>query len=1051
MRDFFGRYPPSASPWLKSSLRTAMRSGLLSGALAMLGLTAANAQEAAEQSNQPALQEVVVTGSRIPVPANITATSPLQVVTSQDIQLQGQTDITDVMNMLPQNTISSGTDFGNNSNPLTAEGGFATADLRGLGPQRTLVLVDGKRLGVGDPATGNTNPAPDLDQIPAALVERVDVVTGGASATYGSDAIAGVVNFIMKKDFQGVEVSGQYGFDQHNEHNSYIQNVIETSDANSGWTGAPAPTGSVRDGGKHDLSIILGTNMADGAGNVTGYFVYHNQASVPGSARDFSDCEAATNAAIADAPIANGYECLGSSNSNRFTPTTGPNANTRYTVSGTNLLLWPVVGTSPPAQFNFNNYEYNQREDERYQAGFMGHIDITDWAKPYVTVSFMDDRTQTLIAPSGLFSAGNATTADSNYLVNCSNPLLSTQEKGILCSPAQIAADTAVPGSASSDVDIGRRNIEGGGRTALYEHVNYRVVAGMQGNIGEAWSYDAYGQYYYVTSFTSNLNYLNLASVDNALQVTTKGGVPVCISGGACVPYNIFATGGVTPAQLNYLNSPGTSYGTNSEQIQHIDITGDLGKYGIMSPWAKDGIAVNFGAEHRFESVYFAPDAAELAGDLAGFGGASVPTNAGYEVSEGFAEVRAPLAHDLPGIYDLTVDAGYRYSNYSTSAGVTNTQKFEVQYAPIQSARMRVSFDRAVRAPNLIELFNAPAIGEEQVQTTDPCAPTLTGTTVVPATLSLADCEKTHVTPAQYGNGGTTSTIIQCTAGQCSEVTSGNLKLQPEVATTYSIGFTFTPTFVPNFSASIDYYHINLTGEIGTIPENVIFDQCVATGAPFYCNQIVRSAAGSLNGASVANGGYFLQQFLNTGVSVVSGYDLQMNYRMLLPADLGHLTAALSGTYLQHDTSTPYPGGPTYDCAGLFGSTCDEGSVNPRWRHNLRLNWETPWKVLFSVQWRFIGSSGFDNNSDQPLLHYTEEGQYDPLNARIGNYSYFDLSAIWNVYKGFELRAGVNNLLDKDPPFIPQYDVTGNSGPMNSYQTYDLLGRELFVAFKAKF
>ncbi|HSZ91938.1 MAG TPA: TonB-dependent receptor plug domain-containing protein, partial [Acetobacteraceae bacterium] len=194
----------------------------LSACMCIAGLattTIAQQAPATTAEQQPALAEVIVTGSRIPVPASISATSPTAVVTSQEIKLQGATDITDVLNTLPQNIIGTNADFGNTSSPLTATGGFTTVDLRGLGPQRTLVLVNGRRLGAGDPSTSNQNVAPDIDQIPAPLVERIDVVTGGASATYGSDAIAGVVNFILKKDFQGVQIDGQYGFSQHDQHN----------------------------------------------------------------------------------------------------------------------------------------------------------------------------------------------------------------------------------------------------------------------------------------------------------------------------------------------------------------------------------------------------------------------------------------------------------------------------------------------------------------------------------------------------------------------------------------------------------------------------------------------------------------------------------------------------------------------------------------------------------------------------------------------------------------------------------------------------------------
>src|SRR6202050_2692755 len=282
------------------------------------------------------LQEVVVTGSRIPVPANISSTSPTTVVSSQEIQLQGHTDITDLINQLPQNIIGSNADFGNTSNPLTSTGGFSTVDLRGMGPQRTLVLVDGRRLGAGDPSTTNQNVAPDIDQIPAPLVERIDVVTGGASATYGSDAIAGVVNFILKRDFQGVQIDGQYGFDQHDQHNGYVENLLSHDDPITGFTAVPPPTGDIRDGYKHDLSMIMGTNFADGNGNVTGYLVYHDQQPIAASARDFSDCQLYSTPQFTGKGPFTGVNCYGSSNSNYFGPATPgtPGYNNAYTVVG---------------------------------------------------------------------------------------------------------------------------------------------------------------------------------------------------------------------------------------------------------------------------------------------------------------------------------------------------------------------------------------------------------------------------------------------------------------------------------------------------------------------------------------------------------------------------------------------------------------------------------------------------------------------------------------------------------------------------------------------
>src|SRR6185437_5153189 len=395
-----------------------------------------------------------------------------------------------------------------------------------------------------------------------------------------------------------------------------------------------------------------------------------------------------------------------------------PGAGVEYTVVGNQFLPWPQAGSNPPAIFDFNSFEYLQREDKRLQAGFMAHEKLNDHVQPYMEFFWMDDRSTAVVAPSGLFIGGDPFTADNNELINCSNPLLSAQQQSLLCTPAQIAADAANPGSRgnSASVSIGRRNLEGGGRTSFFEHNNVRADVGTKGDINDNWTYDLYASYYYVTTFQGNTDYLDYSKINDALQVTTDPatGAPVCISGGQCVPWNIFATDGVTQKAIDYLSTPGTAYGNNTEQIEHIDVTGELGQYGLRTPWANDGAAVNFGFEHRMDSVTFNPDGAETSGDLAGFSGALVNINESYRINEGFAELRLPIAHGEPGAYDLTTDVGYRYSNYNTT-GSTNTYKFEVQYAPIRDARLRFSFDRAIRAPNLIELFLAPSYGQEDV------------------------------------------------------------------------------------------------------------------------------------------------------------------------------------------------------------------------------------------------------------------------------------------------------------------------------------------------
>jgi iron complex outermembrane recepter protein len=965
---------------------------------------------------QPApLQEIIVTGSRIASP-NEVSTSPIQVVSSKSIQVSGKTDISDIITQLPQNYNNDlGQDLGNGTSGLTTAGGVATADLRGLGPARTLVLIDGRRLGVGSPNTAISQPAPDLDQIPAGLVERVEVVTGGASAAYGSDAIAGVVNFIMKKNFEGFQVDGQIGENWHNNHDVIVQNLVQQS----GYT---PPTGTAKDGRNKTVDMLMGTNFADGKGNVTAFLSYRHADPVASSQRDFGACQLSPDQ---DANHnVTGVSCGGSSNSNWFQPTRGPNAGNAYSVSGNSFVPNGTPGTTPPANYNSQPFIYMTREDDRYNAAFMAHEEINDWFQPYSEFFFMDDKTHQQVAPAALFKDSNPLdpTGAGDYYVNCSNPLLSAQQQGILCTPAQVAADAANPGSATAQVRIGRRNVEGGNRFVDFEHTNYRAVLGSQGTFADAWSYDLYGQYFYTTFSDSNQKYLNYEAITNALLVTGTAANPTCISGGThgCVPYNIFSDGGVTQAALNYLYALGTAKGSATLRTLHADITGKLGDYGITSPLATEGLGVNVGFEHRNDHEVLQPDAVEESQLLSGFGSAVAPIDAGQSVSEGFIELRAPLIQDKPGAKELLFDTGYRHSNYST-AGAANTYKFEVQYAPIADYRIRASYDRAIRAPSVAELFTPPIVGLTTVAP-DPCAP--------PITFTLLQCERTGVTPAQYNSGS----IPQGTAAQLSQETSGNTALKPEQADTYTLGLNFAPSQIAHLTGSIDYFHIRVKDEIGVIPYLVVVANCANSGDPTYCSQIVRSpSTGSLNGNSIASGGYVIQKNYNLGTAINSGIDAQLNYKLDLPPGFGDVSFALNGVYQLHNESTPLPGTHTYDCAGLFGATCQ--TINPRWHHLFRTTWDTPWNVSASLTWRFIGSVSEDNNSGDPTLHFSTFGGYDFYNGRIPSYSYLDLEATWNVNSALQIRAGANNILDKDPPVINSDIVSG--GAANTYSIYD--------------
>lgn len=1001
------------------SMRERLLASSIIGGVALLGLSAT---QAAAQAAEPAggeVSEVVVTGSRIPQP-NLTSVSPVQVVGSQEVQLGGRAATIDILNQLPQVTQNSAVDLGPTSNPLSGPGGVATVDLRGLGPQRTLVLVDGRRLGIGDPNTGNPNPAPDINQIPSQLIDRIEVLTGGASATYGSDAVAGVVNFVMKHNFEGVQVDAQWGVYQHNQHNDLVQGL--ESRANP----AVAVPGSEWDGKSRDISIAFGMNAPDGKGNVTTYFTYHDQDPVTDSHRDYAACQVNVNAAGVPS-------CAGSSNSNIFYSADGTFPGT-FSVAGNSFVPRGSVATNPPGTFfNSNPYEYLLQQSTRYTAGYFANYEISNHVELYSNFGFMNDRTNVNVAPSALFQ-GSGASATGGFLVNCNNPFLSGQQQTTLgCSAADVAS------GATRDLLIGRRNVEGGPRNSYYQHTNYRIVGGARGDIVGPWKYDIYGSYYYTSLDAAIENYLSIAGIQDALLVGGTAANPVCLSGNAgCVPYNIFQEGGVTANQAAALQELGTSTGSTTERIVEATITGDLGDYGLKSPWAHDAVGVAFGATQRRDHLQFRPDAAEESGDLSGSGGASVRVDNSLRVAEVYGEARVPLIQDMPFAKDVLFEGGYRYSDYSTGIQA-KTWKLGLQWAPVDDIRFRGSFNKAIRAPNILDLYTPQSVTNTSEVSEDPCA---TGA-VHPAT--LAQCQRTGVTAAQYGN------IPQCPAQQCAVLTGGNPNLDPERAKTFTIGFTSRPRWIDGLIFSLDYYHIKITNEIGSIPLGVSLQRCLNTGEQAFCSAIVRNPAnGILFGTTVGAGGYINGGNLNVGAGTNAGIDIQAAYNLPLSSwgidNWGGISFNLDGSWLLKNTTVSLPGDPSYDCTGLFGASCGN-TVNPAWRHTLRVNWTMPWApATISVAWRYISSVKNENDTNEFSVG---SGTTDPFNHTLPERSYIDLSALWRVNDKFSIRGGVNNLFDQDPPLINSAYVP--SGLPNTFPTYDLLGRQLFVAFTANF
>jgi outer membrane receptor protein involved in Fe transport len=968
---------------------------------------AVSADAAPEGQGQDTEGDIIVTGTRIPQP-NLNSASPITVLNNQDIKLQGTARTEDIINSLPQSFAAQGSNISNGAT------GTATVNLRGLGSVRTLVLVNGRRLMPGDPRS----PVPDINFIPALAVDRIDVLTGGASSVYGADAVAGVVNFIMDTDFEGIRLDAQYSFFDHVNND----NPGGARQANAA-RGFSVPTGHRADGGTVDASMVIGAGFDDGRGHVTAYATYRKQQAVLQRDRDYSFCALSNRTT----PIADGrlFNCGGSATSANGTFFT----NVGTFQVGPNRTFIP--GSTP---FNFAPYNYFQRPDERYTFGAFANYEISDALKPYLEVMFMDDRSVAQIAPSGNFF--------NTLNINCDNPLLSAQQRAIVCSPANLVNQDGVPGP---DVFIdqngnpyfrgvlyaARRNVEGGGRRDDLQHTDYRVVAGMRGDLGGGLSYDASYQYGRVVFAQTYFNDFSVTRIARALDVVTgPGGVPVCRStlngsDANCVPYDIFAEGGVTAAALNYLQTPGFSRGNTQETVATASLTADLGEHGVQSPWSDSGLAINVGAEYRKERLEFNTDQAFSTGDLAGQGGATIGVTGEFNVKELFTEIQIPVIADRPFFEQLEFRLGYRYSKYDVgnNSFSTDTYKVEGEWAPVRDIRFRGSYNRAVRAPNIVELFSAQSVGLSG--STDPCAGPAVGGLVNGFT--AAQCARTGVSAAQFGN------INANPAEQYNGLLGGNPNLEPETADSYTLGFVLQPRFLPRFALTVDAFDIRVRNTIGVVGADLILQRCIETNDPFFCSRINRApGSGSL---FLTPNGFVTDLNANVGRLRTRGIDVNASYTQPL-GGMGSLAFSFVGTYLKDLTSEPIEG-TVNECSGFFGAIC--GTPNPEWRHKARVTYTAPNGVGLSAQWRHFSAVDNDTPGSPPALG----------GLVIPQQNYIDLTLTARIGDHYSFRLGANNILDRIPPTLVTPAPFGNG---NTYpQVYDSLGRYIFAGVTLDF
>ncbi len=945
----------------KKLLSLAVSSALgLTASLMVTGVAVAQDQDQ-DENQEDLLEEVIVTGSRIATVDGFGRTSPVTVVGMDEIESTGLTRVEDILNSLPQ------VETALHSFDANGISGTASIDLRGLGAARTLVLLNGRRLQPGGVSTQSV----DVNQIPSAMIERVEVLTGGASATYGADAVAGVVNFILRR-VTGVEISAGISGYQHDNNNKYLTGLMDQK-------GFEYPTGgSGIDGQAYNIEVIIGGDFADGRGNATVWGTWRSNQELLQSERDYSSC--ALNGA--------GTVCGGSANAivpNFFIAPAvdgvSDYSRSEFLSLTSDSTLIPDDGTN---RYNYAPVNHFMRPDERWSIGGIVDYEINEHAIAYLEGNFANDRTFGQIAESGTFFA-------TEYFLPLDNSVFS---EGFRDSLTDIWPDADEFG-----VYIGKRNVEGGPRRQDFDHSGFRIVTGLKGSINDDWDYDVS---YLYGSTSSSQAYQNDMLTQN-IGIAVDG--DACAATAGCIPYEVFTYQGVTQEAAAALLGTAISVGKSSTAIINGYVTGDTG-WNIGNA---DSIMVAGGFEHRTESYERISDTTFQTGALAGQGGPTPSISGSYNVKEFFAEGNIPLLTNVKGAQALNLDLAYRYSDYSTSGG-SSTYRAGFNWQPIDLLSVRVGYNRAVRAPNVGELFAAQSLG--LWTGVDPCA----GPTPVQ---TAAQCANSGVTPAQYGN------VNISPAGQYNGLFGGNPLLDPEVADTWTAGIIINP--MDTMTISVDYWQIKIEDSISNVGATTILDQCGLFGQ--LCDQVIRNQSGNL---WQGTNGFVQDTTLNIGSNKWEGVDLAFNWAT--DGLGGTWTTNMIGTYMMTKETTPLDESTTYDCQGLISTRC---FPSPKWRHTASLQYDSNEWWSITARWRFFDGVDYDGSTDQ----IAQDNMSD-------NQNYIDLSARFLFLENHDISIGINNIFDKEPPMVGG-NLSNNANTTAGF--YDTLGRYLFAQATFRF
>ncbi len=941
-------------------------------AVGLSGPGLAFAQDAAAQQTTPTaesqeateLDTIVVTGTRIKS-QTLTASSPVTEINAEQFNLTGASKVEDLVNQYPQLDLNFDSFMNNGAT------GYATASLRGMGAERTLTLVNGRRLPAG------TNETTDLSIIPAAAVKRVDVLTGGASAVYGADAVAGVVNFILDDEFEGMNVNFGWSAYQHDNDNKYMQNLQDEA-------GYPYETGnSGFDGVSKNVDVVVGTAFgAEDRGHAMGWLTWRENKALLQGQRDYASC-ALGHGFDEDGNV---YEYCGGS-------ATADPAN--FLVNGGFYRANGDGSFSPGINiYNYAPINYYQRPDERVTAGFSARYEVNEHFIPYVEFMMLDRESSVQIAESGTFGAALTLPCDTDYL-------------GSLC------ADT---GTTTDDVTVRlyKRNVEGGPRFTRQNTQTNRTVLGARGALAGTWTYDvSLGYGFNRTKFVGTNDFL-FSRIFDAAQGCPAGSFE------GCIPYDIW-TDSITPEAAAAMSEDSWQIvGTTSKSFQAF-ATGELG-FGLPSADGEN-IGLVVGTEWRENTYSRESDPNSLAGNFAGAGGAATDILESIDVKELFMEAAIPLVVDAGPLDRLGAELGYRYSDYSTSGGVS-TYKVGLSAQFAEDYLFRASWNRAIRAPGLTDLYTPATLG--LWAGSDPCAgPSPTAT--------QAQCELTGVPASEYGS------VPVSPAGQYNGFFGGNTALEPEEANTFTVGFAASP--ISNLNLAVDYYRIKVEDAILTLQPETILNACLTAGA--LCERIIRDPTNHydlwVGNTTDPNPGRVLSQVANNGIFEREGIDLNASYAFDLGP--GRLSAAFVGTHTLKDYNEPVPGlkEVSYDCAGIISESCR----TPEWRHVFTTRYAFD-RYSVGLRWRHIGEMDFEDElTGEPGDVGTDP--YLGASGKMKAFNYLDLSGTVDFDFG-TWTIGVNNVADKEPPLVGN-NLTENANSLNGY---DQGGRFVFTSFTIK-